>query len=94
MSGPRYPFRKYERKPFALDHCTRCGKCLSECPMLRLPENRAKEEIVSLGRYLDEPGYSRSSTKAVLRRCTSCFACNLICPEDCRPANLILDIWH
>jgi Fe-S oxidoreductase len=30
----------------------------------------------------------------VLRRCTSCLACNLICPEDCRPANLILDRWH
>jgi Fe-S oxidoreductase len=30
----------------------------------------------------------------VLRRCTSCLACNLFCPEDCRPANLILDRWH
>jgi Fe-S oxidoreductase len=30
----------------------------------------------------------------VLRACTSCMACNLICPEDCRPANLILDRWH
>jgi Fe-S oxidoreductase len=31
---------------------------------------------------------------AVLRACTSCMACNLFCPEDCRPANLILDRWH
>jgi Fe-S oxidoreductase len=29
-----------------------------------------------------------------LRACTSCLACNLFCPEDCRPANLILDRWH
>jgi len=31
---------------------------------------------------------------SVLRRCTSCLACNLFCPEDCRPGNLILDLWY
>ena len=61
---------------------------------MRLPEERAQEEIVSLVRYATEENYSNKSTDEILKRCTSCFACNLICPNDCRPANLILDIWR
>ena len=88
------PFRTYERKPFDAADCTRCGRCLSECPVMRLPEPEARAEIASLIQYMREPGHSRASTETVLKRCTSCFACNVICPEDCRPTNLFLDLWH
>ncbi len=30
-------------------------------------------------------------TQHVLQKCTSCFACNLICPEGCNPTQTILD---
>jgi len=33
-------------------------------------------------------------TKRALSKCTSCFACNLFCPEGANPAQRILDIWH
>ncbi len=87
-------FRTYERNPFDAAGCTRCGRCLSECPVMHLPEPEARAEIASLIQYAQEPGYSRTSTDEVLRRCTSCFACNVLCPENCRPTNLFLDLWH
>jgi Fe-S oxidoreductase len=53
--------------------------------VVRLPPDRAKREMERLMAGEETP---------VLRACTSCLACNLFCPEDCRPANLILDRWH
>jgi Fe-S oxidoreductase len=52
---------------------------------MHLPLERAQAEMA---RILTGEG------SRVLRTCTSCQACNLFCPEDCRPANLILDLWH
>jgi Fe-S oxidoreductase len=52
---------------------------------MALPLGRAREEMERLLVGADSP---------VLRACTSCGACNLLCPQDCRPANLILDRWH
>ena len=96
MGDPRgeYAFRKYERRPFDAEACVQCGKCLSQCPVLHLPEARAKEEIAALAQCLTDGPKSTKSTESILARCTSCFSCNLICPNDCRPANLFLDIWH
>ena len=87
-------FRTYERKAFDATGCTRCGRCLSDCPVMHLPESQARAEIASLIQYVQDPGYARASTDVVLRRCTACFACTVACPENCRPANLFLDIWH
>ncbi len=78
-------FRHYERRPFDREACTRCGECLHCCPVMHLPRERAVQEMAHLLAGEESP---------VLRRCTSCLACNLTCPEDCRPANLILDTWH
>jgi Fe-S oxidoreductase len=78
-------FRRYERRPFDGDSCILCGECFHRCPVMGLPLEQAKGEMA---RLLAGEGSS------VLRRCTSCLACNLFCPEDCRPANLILDRWH
>ncbi len=75
----------YERKPFLADQCTSCGECLECCPVLHLPTERAQRENARL--LAGEPA-------AVLRDCTSCMACNLVCPQDCRPANRMLDHWH
>jgi len=87
-------FRHYERKPFDAEKCTRCGECLARCPVMNLPPGQAKQEIEALIRYGQQPEALPKSTAKVLRACTSCFACNLLCPENCRPTNLFLDIWH
>jgi Fe-S oxidoreductase len=62
---------------------------------MHLPLAQAKDEIERLrAQAVAGPRPSQAHTVAVLRRCTSCLACNQFCPEDCRPANLILDLWH
>ena len=82
---PDTQYRPYERQPFNRDGCTLCGECFHRCPVMELPLEQAREEIERLLAGGDSP---------VLRACTSCQACNLFCPEDCRPANLIVDHWH
>jgi Fe-S oxidoreductase len=89
-----FSFRKYEFKPFDAQKCNECGSCLTDCPVMKLPIDEAIEEIKSLKKYISVKGYNKKSTEVVLKKCTSCQTCNLICPNDCRPANLILDIWH
>ncbi len=79
------PARPYQRLPFERERCTRCGDCLHRCPVMHYSADRARTEW---GRLL------AGEESPVLRRCTSCLACNLYCPHDCRPANLILDRWH
>ena len=83
MPEPNY--RAYERRPFDRERCTRCGECFHRCPVMHLPLERARLEMERLLAGEDSP---------VLRACTSCLACTLFCPEDCRPPNLILDRWH
>lgn len=73
-------------KQFNAEACTRCGLCFSECPVMNLPAKRAREEIRRL--------IAGEATKHVLRKCTSCFACDHICPESCNPTELVLQRWH
>ena len=75
----------YRREPFAREKCNLCGNCFHLCPVLHLPQERASEEMKRL---------LEGKPSIVLKRCTSCMACNYFCPEDAKPANLILDIWH
>ncbi len=86
--------RTYERKPFDRARCDQCGICLSTCPVMHLPEDAAQAAIAALPEYLEEKHARPAVAERVLRDCTSCFACNIACPHDCRPANLVLDIWH
>ena len=93
-------FRRYERLPFDAERCTRCGECFHRCPVMRLGVEAAQEAI---GRLIELAGTSGATGRAPasasrlprpLRDCTSCLACNQICAECCRPANLILGLWH
>jgi heterodisulfide reductase subunit D len=71
---------------FKVDKCTRCGICFNECPEMHLPLDIAKNEIMRLI-HTGESDY-------VLQHCTSCFSCNLLCPYDCKPYQLILENWN
>ncbi|MBW1808896.1 MAG: (Fe-S)-binding protein [Deltaproteobacteria bacterium] len=71
---------------FHAEKCVLCGQCLHQCPVMSLPIDLAREEVKRLSRG--------EKTKRALSKCTSCFACNLFCPEGANPAQRILDIWH
>lgn len=64
--------------------CDRCGRCLRECPVLELPEKRAVCEFAKL--VSGPPDRSLA-----FRRCTTCNACNLVCPSGALPYELILE---
>lgn len=66
--------------------CTRCGECLNQCPELSLPLADAKREIANL--------IEGKQSEYVLAHCTTCFSCNLFCPNDCHPYQLILERWN
>ena len=54
------------RNIFKADECTRCGKCLTDCPEMQLPLDIAKSEIIKL--------IHGKETDYVLQHCTSCFS--------------------
>ena len=76
-----------ERVPaFRFDACDHCGICFHECPVLQLPIEESKKEIRRL--------IQGESSKHILSRCNSCFTCNLICPNQANPYQLILERWN
>ncbi|MBN1375000.1 MAG: (Fe-S)-binding protein [Dehalococcoidia bacterium] len=65
--------------------CQLCGTCLSSCPVLNYSQEQARAEKDRLNRSLDS---------RVVDKCTTCFSCNLYCPNSCHPYELILLRWH
>jgi Fe-S oxidoreductase len=66
--------------------CTRCGICFNKCPVLHLPIEEAKKEIIRL--------IEGKNSIYVLSKCNTCFSCNLYCPENANPYQLILERWN
>ncbi len=78
---------KLKRKTvFNEQKCTRCGICFHKCPVMELPIDEAKNEIKRL--------INGEKSKHVLWKCNTCFSCNLYCPEDANPYQLILERWN
>jgi len=71
---------------FREDLCNLCGECLHLCPVLKLPIEEAKEEIKNL--------IEGKESKYALTKCNTCFSCNLYCPQNANPYNLILERWN
>jgi len=65
----------------AQDRCAVCGQCLYQCPQMDFTLLEAKAEKQKLLAGLPNN---------VLSRCTSCFACQAVCPNDADPHGLIL----
>ena len=80
--------QREERKGsmFRETQCDLCGECLMRCPELHLSQADAKAEMQRLIRSEGSP--------STLYRCSSCFSCNLYCPRDCGPYDLILSRWQ
>lgn len=71
---------------FREDLCNLCGICLHKCPVLRLPLDEAKIEMKNL--------IEGKESKYALYNCTTCFSCNLYCPQNANPYQLILERWN
>ncbi len=78
--------KERNKEVFNVEACTLCGDCFSLCPELQLPKDVAIDEIKAL--------IAGENTKHVLQHCTTCFSCNLICQNDCKPYQLILENWN
>jgi len=72
--------------PFDENACTLCGECFYNCPVMDLSIEESIEEMKGL--------IEGTPTKTVLDECQSCFTCNFYCPENARPASLILQRWN
>ncbi len=64
--------------------CQRCGTCLEQCPFLQLPIESAKEEISKM--------IETRSSQRIIKNCASCSYCNIVCPTESRPYELIREI--
>ena len=67
---------------FYPEKCTLCGDCLTRCPHLEYPEEKAKEEFKKL---MD------GKPTSITAECITCAACNMFCPEGANPFDLIND---
>ncbi len=79
-------FQNTKYRFFKEDSCDSCGLCFHLCPVLHLPLEKAKQEIINL--------IKGKESKYVLNKCNSCFSCNLYCPNQANPYQLILESWN
>ncbi|MFB0562007.1 MAG: (Fe-S)-binding protein [Candidatus Lokiarchaeia archaeon] len=69
---------------FNEETCERCGTCLSQCPFLHLPVEKAKEEIFRM--------IETRMSEEIIKNCAGCSYCNTICPNQSVPAGLRKEI--
>jgi len=72
---------------FRDDLCDYCGLCFERCPVLQLPVEEAKQDIKALVR-------GDTNASLAFQWCTTCNTCDLICPVQANPYELILERWH
>lgn len=72
---------------FRDDVCPLCGLCFEKCPTLELSSRDGEKEIEML--IKGETKYS-----LVYQFCTTCNTCDLICPFEANPYELILERWN
>jgi len=71
---------------FHEERCDLCGLCLNMCPVMELPIEEAKKEFKAL--------VEGKESMYALRLCNSCMSCNLYCPREANPYQLILERWN
>ena len=71
---------------FYRERCDLCGECLNKCPVLELPIPEAKQEFKNL--------IEGKESRYVLNKCNTCLSCNLYCPQNANPYQLILERWN
>lgn len=71
---------------FREELCDLCGQCFHLCPVLQLSLEESKKEVERL--------IKKKDSKYVLTKCNTCFSCNLYCPQNANPYQLILERWN
>jgi len=71
---------------FNEEACNLCGECFHKCPIMDLSIEESIEEMKKL--------IGGEKTEIVLKKCQSCFSCNIYCPENAHPTGLILQRWN
>ncbi len=69
---------------FYEDACNRCGLCLEECPTISLSHEGAVKDINTL---ID----GNAQESVAFNKCTTCNVCDLKCPNNALPYELILE---
>lgn len=72
---------------FRDDLCDLCGLCFERCPVLELTAAEAKQDIKALIS-------GKTNASLAYQRCTTCYTCDLICPVQANPYELILERWN
>lgn len=80
------PLIKKYFEPYDETACQECGECLQQCPVMNLSKQEAVNEIKRLKNF-DPKSIS-------LKKCETCFACNLVCLNHANPAQLILQNFY
>lgn len=66
-----------------MSFCNECGECFHRCPVMELPLKVAQKEINRLK--------NGKISRYVLNRCETCFSCDIICPLNFNPSQLIIE---
>jgi Fe-S oxidoreductase len=69
---------------FNEETCERCGTCLSQCPFLEIPKEKAKDEISRM--------IETRTSKEIIKDCAGCLYCDTICPTQSNPSGLRKEI--
>ncbi|MHA1727853.1 MAG: (Fe-S)-binding protein [Promethearchaeota archaeon] len=69
---------------FNEETCEICGKCLFECPFLEISTDKAQKEIENMIKFRE--------ISELMKNCLGCGYCNIICPNQANPADLIREI--
>ena len=76
-----------------LEACTRCGRCTRVCPVHLVGRDLDPLALIETLRSSDGVGpLAKQVNEAVLWDCTTCMACDDICPLGISPLDMILDL--
>lgn len=70
---------------FIEDRCDFCGVCLEKCPEVDFSSEGASRDFELL---------FNGGDAEIVKRCSSCFACNLYCESGANPYDLVLKRWN
>jgi Fe-S oxidoreductase len=93
--GAQTPRELTWKERLDLAACTHCGRCSAVCPATRAGhalDPRALLERLADARNGSSPPLAQQAGEAVLWQCTTCMACDDICPVGISPLSLVLDL--
>lgn len=89
------PYREEEsRQMVEFSRCLNCGLCLSRCPILLGHEGASYPGPRSIGTCLSRSVADFWASEEVIYECTTCMACQEVCPRNVPIADMVKMIRH